>query len=38
LREELVLHFTRDRNFVFQALPLPLLLNQAADGAGHQVE
>src|SRR5260370_38966812 len=36
--KELVLHFARDRNFVFQALALLLLFDQAADRAGHQVE
>src|SRR6267154_972372 len=36
--KELVLHFARDRNFVFQTLTLLLLFDQAADRAGNQVE
>src|SRR3981189_2233031 len=37
-REELVLHLACDGNFVFQALALLLLFDQATDGAGHQIE
>src|SRR4029077_8810486 len=37
-REELVLNFARDGNFVFEALALLLLLNQGADRTDHVVE
>src|ERR1700732_4164467 len=35
--KELVLHFPRDGNFVFEALALLLFFDQAADGTRHEV-